>query len=140
MCYTTGCCGGRYYDPSTNVNACTILVVCLPALIELALFGLALGSVLSCLLALQKNFSIVFWLSTDSYDGLYQIFFNLTTFYATFTAAGSTAPFLPRCLDYSPTVIIKQAVSFCVIGFALQCIVLRVSMEYSKLQTSPATS
>ena len=130
------CCGSRYYDTNTNITNWTIFVVCFPLLTDIFLFGLYIGSILWSLVALQRNFGIIFLVASDSYAGSYKIFFDLTSFYRTFTytegtylTSSGTAVYMPRCLSYNPVVSIKLGIGFAVIGFILMCIVIRVSND-----------
>lgn len=128
------CCGARYYDTNTNISQWTIFVVCFPLLLDTLLLILNLSSVIYALIALQQNFGILFLIASDSYNGTYKIFFNLSSFYRTFTYTGGantspdgTSAHMPSCLDYDPVGSIKMAIAFAVIGLLLQFIVFRVS-------------
>lgn len=114
----------RFFD-TTNINYCTIFIICTPVLIEIILFIINMVIIILCLHSIQNNFSIIFMIASDTYDGLYEIFFNLTTFFATFANSHVVPPYQP-CLDYSPVTIIKQAIAFAIISFMIECIILRV--------------
>ena len=73
---------------------------------------------------LFSKFTVGFMINSNSYDGIYEVYFNFTTFFATFT---EPSIYGPPCLSYNPVIAFKAAMSFAIISWIFQTILMRVS-------------
>ena len=102
-------------------NMWGFIIVILPAAVEMVLLGLSLSSIVMCLVAMQREFSVLILTLSSTYDGIYEVFFNLTTFYATFSTTAPGSTYSP-CLESSPVAVLKATVAMCVLVFPAQCV------------------
>ena len=128
MCAVTcccNCCGLSYADLTTNVSMYTLVFFGIPLILDVLVYTVHLVVwIVMMKHLLFTKFTIGFMINSSTDDGIYEVYYNFTTFFATFTQA---TMYGPACLDYNPVVIFKVALAISIISSIFQSILMRVS-------------